>query len=202
MSSWTRSTDSRSSGKWQSREWAGWLSGDEIVPGARIPPGQIDLALAKASPEPRTLDDAKLWDRLARVPPGRRRERRPRRSVARASRLNSCQISPPVACSSTGTGGSSAPSKTLSMANGEAAIAAPHVSGVQAVIAWSSTTTCPWRGPARISIRERWRARPAARSTSSVVQSIRSERSPRDSSQLDDGRRWRPLGSYSASWTM
>ena len=26
----------------------GWLSGDEIVPGARIPPGQIDLALAKA----------------------------------------------------------------------------------------------------------------------------------------------------------
>jgi hypothetical protein len=39
----------------------GWLSGDEIVPGARIPPGQIDLALAKASPEPRTLDDAKLW---------------------------------------------------------------------------------------------------------------------------------------------
>ena len=39
----------------------GWVSGAEIVPGARIPPGQIDLALAKASPEPRTLDDAKLW---------------------------------------------------------------------------------------------------------------------------------------------
>ena len=27
-----------------------------------IPPGQIDLALAKASPEPKTLDDAKLWE--------------------------------------------------------------------------------------------------------------------------------------------
>ena len=27
-----------------------------------IPPGQIDLALAKASPEPRTLDDPKLWE--------------------------------------------------------------------------------------------------------------------------------------------
>ena len=40
----------------------GWLSGDEIVPGARIPPGQIDLALAKASPEPKTLDDPKLWE--------------------------------------------------------------------------------------------------------------------------------------------
>jgi len=39
----------------------GWLSRDEIVPGARIPPGQIDLALAKASPEPKTLDDPKLW---------------------------------------------------------------------------------------------------------------------------------------------
>jgi hypothetical protein len=39
----------------------GWLAPDNVVPGARIPPGQIDLALAKASPEPRTLDDAKLW---------------------------------------------------------------------------------------------------------------------------------------------
>ena len=39
----------------------GWLSADAITPDARIPPGQIDLALAKASPEPRTLDDAKLW---------------------------------------------------------------------------------------------------------------------------------------------
>ena len=30
----------------------GWLSADAIMPDARIPPGQIDLALAKASPEP------------------------------------------------------------------------------------------------------------------------------------------------------
>jgi hypothetical protein len=40
----------------------GWLAPDAIKPDARIPPGQIDLALAKASPEPRTLDDAKLWE--------------------------------------------------------------------------------------------------------------------------------------------
>ena len=40
----------------------GWLSADAITPDARIPPGQIDLALAKASPEPRKLDDAKLWE--------------------------------------------------------------------------------------------------------------------------------------------
>jgi hypothetical protein len=40
----------------------GWLAAESLVPGARIPPGQIDLALAKASPEPRTLDDPKLWD--------------------------------------------------------------------------------------------------------------------------------------------
>ena len=40
----------------------GWMSGDELVPGARIPPGQIDLALAKAAPEPLTLGDPKLWE--------------------------------------------------------------------------------------------------------------------------------------------
>ena len=40
----------------------GWLSADAIKPDARIPPGQIDLALAKASPEPKTLDDPKLWE--------------------------------------------------------------------------------------------------------------------------------------------
>ena len=39
----------------------GWLRLTSLEPGGRIPPGQIDLALAKASPEPRTLDDAKLW---------------------------------------------------------------------------------------------------------------------------------------------
>lgn len=39
----------------------GWLAMEALAPDARIPPGRIDLALAKASPEPRTLDDAKLW---------------------------------------------------------------------------------------------------------------------------------------------
>lgn len=40
----------------------GWLSADALTVGARIPPGQIDLALAKASQQPRTLEDRKLWD--------------------------------------------------------------------------------------------------------------------------------------------
>ena len=39
----------------------GWLSVETVVPGAHIPPGQIDLALEKASPKPRELEDAKLW---------------------------------------------------------------------------------------------------------------------------------------------
>lgn len=39
----------------------GWLNADSLQPGARIPPGQIDLALEKASPVPATLEDAKLW---------------------------------------------------------------------------------------------------------------------------------------------
>lgn len=32
-----------------------------LEPGERVPPGRIDLALAKASPEPLTLEDGKLW---------------------------------------------------------------------------------------------------------------------------------------------
>jgi hypothetical protein len=39
----------------------GWLALENLEPGARVPPGAIDLALAKASPQPRALDDAKLW---------------------------------------------------------------------------------------------------------------------------------------------
>jgi hypothetical protein len=39
----------------------GWLALDQLEPGARITPGQIDLALRKASGEPRTVEDAKLW---------------------------------------------------------------------------------------------------------------------------------------------
>ena len=40
---------------------AGWFDVDALRPGARIPPGQIDLALAKAAAEPREIEDAKLW---------------------------------------------------------------------------------------------------------------------------------------------
>ena len=40
----------------------GWLSLDRLEPGATIPAGAIDLALSQASPEPTTLDDAKLWE--------------------------------------------------------------------------------------------------------------------------------------------
>jgi hypothetical protein len=40
----------------------GWLAADAIRPDARIPSGQIDLALAKASREPETIDDPKLWN--------------------------------------------------------------------------------------------------------------------------------------------
>jgi hypothetical protein len=39
----------------------GWLSLVKLLPGARVPPGQIDLALSKASRDPRTLEDGKLW---------------------------------------------------------------------------------------------------------------------------------------------
>jgi len=39
----------------------GWLSADALAPDARIPPGQIDLALAKASEATLVLDDQKLW---------------------------------------------------------------------------------------------------------------------------------------------
>jgi hypothetical protein len=39
----------------------GWLTVDALEPGATVPPGQIDLALAKAASEPRRLEDAKLW---------------------------------------------------------------------------------------------------------------------------------------------
>jgi hypothetical protein len=38
-----------------------WLSGDSLRPGQRIPSGQIDLALSKASAEAVTLGDPKLW---------------------------------------------------------------------------------------------------------------------------------------------
>ena len=40
----------------------GWLSLDALEPGGRVPPGTIDLALTKASPEARRLEDAKLWE--------------------------------------------------------------------------------------------------------------------------------------------
>ena len=40
----------------------GWLSLDRLEPGATIPPGAVDFALSRASPEPKTLDDPKLWE--------------------------------------------------------------------------------------------------------------------------------------------
>jgi hypothetical protein len=40
----------------------GWLSLDRLQPGTTIPPGAVDFALSQASPEPRTFEDAKLWD--------------------------------------------------------------------------------------------------------------------------------------------
>jgi hypothetical protein len=40
---------------------SGWLSADALQPGDRVPPGQIDLALTKASLKPRAIADEKLW---------------------------------------------------------------------------------------------------------------------------------------------
>jgi hypothetical protein len=40
---------------------AGWLAPERLEPGAHVPPGAVDLALSRASPEPAVLEDAKLW---------------------------------------------------------------------------------------------------------------------------------------------
>jgi hypothetical protein len=45
----------------EAQAMGGWLELGSLVPGTRIPPGQIDLALAKASPEARVIEDTKLW---------------------------------------------------------------------------------------------------------------------------------------------
>jgi len=39
----------------------GWLALDQLEPGATIPAGAVDFALSQASPDPKTLDDSKLW---------------------------------------------------------------------------------------------------------------------------------------------
>ena len=39
----------------------GWLALDRLEPGATIPAGAVDYALSRASPDPKTLDDTKLW---------------------------------------------------------------------------------------------------------------------------------------------
>jgi len=39
----------------------GWLAFDRLEPGATIPAGAVDFALSQASPDPKTLDDTKLW---------------------------------------------------------------------------------------------------------------------------------------------
>jgi hypothetical protein len=43
------------------QDMTGWFDLTSLENGSRVPPGQIDLALSKASPGPRTLEDAKLW---------------------------------------------------------------------------------------------------------------------------------------------
>ena len=45
----------------EAQAMGGWLDVGDLVPGARIPPGQIDLALTKAFEEPQVIEDAKLW---------------------------------------------------------------------------------------------------------------------------------------------
>jgi len=39
----------------------GWLALDRLEPGATIPAGAVDYALSQASPDPKKLDDTKLW---------------------------------------------------------------------------------------------------------------------------------------------
>jgi hypothetical protein len=57
---------------WLSPQHAGQLAAEmaeqgirlplaELEPGARVPPGAVDAALARASREPRVLEDEKLW---------------------------------------------------------------------------------------------------------------------------------------------
>lgn len=45
----------------EAQAMGGWLDVGDLAPGARIPPGQIDLALTKAFEEPQVIEDAKLW---------------------------------------------------------------------------------------------------------------------------------------------
>jgi hypothetical protein len=40
---------------------SGWLALDSLQPGALVPPGAVDFALSRATPEPRLLADEKLW---------------------------------------------------------------------------------------------------------------------------------------------
>lgn len=39
----------------------GWVSLGRLEPGTVVPPGAVDFALSRAHPEPRTLEDGKLW---------------------------------------------------------------------------------------------------------------------------------------------
>ena len=52
----------RLAGEMKEQGMTGWLSLDRLEPGATIPPGVVDFALSQASPEPKTLDDPKLWE--------------------------------------------------------------------------------------------------------------------------------------------
>ncbi|HEU4450555.1 MAG TPA: hypothetical protein VFR63_11335 [Gaiellaceae bacterium] len=40
----------------------GWLTLDRLAPGGHVEPGAVDFAVSRASPEPLTLADAKLWE--------------------------------------------------------------------------------------------------------------------------------------------
>jgi hypothetical protein len=39
----------------------GWAALERLEPGGHVPPGAVDFALSRASPEPSVLSDAKLW---------------------------------------------------------------------------------------------------------------------------------------------
>jgi hypothetical protein len=40
----------------------GWLTLDRLQPGTTIPPGAVDFALSRATPEAKRIDDQKLWE--------------------------------------------------------------------------------------------------------------------------------------------
>lgn len=39
----------------------GWVTLERLEPGAHVPPGAVDFALSRASPDPALIEDPKLW---------------------------------------------------------------------------------------------------------------------------------------------